>query len=82
MYAAVKDGYLVLFEKDFKRNFVHVRDVADCVLHVMGNAAAMVGNVSIYHLVFIVSLLVAPLVLLMRVNKANKIDTKTLPLGE
>jgi nucleoside-diphosphate-sugar epimerase len=45
VHAAVKDGYLVLFEKDFKRNFVHVRDVADCMLHAMGNAARMVGNV-------------------------------------
>jgi nucleoside-diphosphate-sugar epimerase len=30
--AACENGYLVIFEKDFKRNFVHVRDVADCVL--------------------------------------------------
>lgn len=44
--------------------------------------AAMVGNISIYHLVFVVTLAVAPLVLFMRVNKANKIDTKTLSLGE
>ena len=35
-----KDGYLVIFEKDFKRNFVHVRDVADCMLHAIGNAEA------------------------------------------
>ena len=40
-----KDGYLVIFEKDFKRNFVHVRDVADCVLHVLKNPSAMVGKV-------------------------------------
>ncbi|MDB5308031.1 MAG: rfbE [Gemmataceae bacterium] len=45
VYAAVKDGYLVLFEKDFKRNFVHVRDVADCMLHVIGNARRMTGTV-------------------------------------
>ena len=24
VYAAVTDGYLVIFEKDFKRNFIHV----------------------------------------------------------
>ncbi|MBI4510252.1 MAG: NAD(P)-dependent oxidoreductase [Deltaproteobacteria bacterium] len=30
VFAAVTDGYLVIFEKDFKRNYVHVRDVADC----------------------------------------------------
>ena len=29
VHAAVTDGYLVIFEKDFKRNFVHIRDVAD-----------------------------------------------------
>lgn len=43
-YAAVTDGYLVIFEKDFKRNFVHVRDVADCMRHCVDNAAAMVGR--------------------------------------
>ena len=44
VYAAVKDGYLVIFEKDFKRNFVHVRDVADCMLHVISHAAGMTGR--------------------------------------
>src|SRR5207237_703424 len=28
VHPAVTDRYLVIFEKDFKRNFVHVRDVA------------------------------------------------------
>lgn len=45
VYAAVKEGYLVLFEKEFSRNFVHVRDVADCMLHALGNRERMVGNV-------------------------------------
>lgn len=44
VYAAVKDAYLVLFEKDFKRNFVHVRDVADCFLHALENGPAMSGR--------------------------------------
>ena len=44
VYAALKEGYLVIFEKDFKRNFVHVRDVADGMLHAIRNAAAMTGN--------------------------------------
>jgi nucleoside-diphosphate-sugar epimerase len=44
VHAAVTDGYLVIFEKDFKRNFVHVRDVADCMLHVIGHAAGMTGR--------------------------------------
>lgn len=45
VYAAVKDGYLVLFEKDFKRNFVHVRDVADAMMYALANPAKLVGNV-------------------------------------
>jgi nucleoside-diphosphate-sugar epimerase len=44
VHAAVTDGYLVIFEKDFKRNFVHVRDVADCVVHVLAHAAGMTGR--------------------------------------
>ncbi len=44
VYAAFKEGYLVIFEKDFKRNFVHVRDVADCVLHCIAHADVMKGR--------------------------------------
>jgi nucleoside-diphosphate-sugar epimerase len=44
VYVAINDGYLVIFEKDFKRNFVHVRDVADCVLHCISNSTRMVGQ--------------------------------------
>jgi nucleoside-diphosphate-sugar epimerase len=44
VYAAVKEGYLVIFEKDFKRNFVHIRDVADCMLHAIGHADEMAGK--------------------------------------
>jgi nucleoside-diphosphate-sugar epimerase len=43
-YAAVTDGYLVVFEKDFKRNFVHIRDVADCFLHCIANVETMKGR--------------------------------------
>jgi nucleoside-diphosphate-sugar epimerase len=43
-YAAVTDGYLVLFEKHFKRNFIHIRDVADAFLHAIRNAEAMAGR--------------------------------------
>src|SRR5262249_10863012 len=45
VHAAYKEGYIVLFEKDFKRNFVHVRDVADCFLHAIANAPKMAGRV-------------------------------------
>ena len=44
VYAAVTDGYIVIFEKDFKRNYIHVRDVADCFLHCIKNADKMIGR--------------------------------------
>lgn len=44
VYTALKEGYMVIFEKEFKRNFVHVRDVADCMLHCMANAPRMIGK--------------------------------------
>jgi nucleoside-diphosphate-sugar epimerase len=43
-YAAVTDGYIVIFEKDFKRNYIHVRDVADAFLHCLGHSAKMIGR--------------------------------------
>lgn len=43
VYAAVTNGYLVIFEKDFKRNYVHIRDVADCFLHCINNFEKMAG---------------------------------------
>ena len=44
VYTAVTDGYIVIFEKDFKRNYVHIRDVADCFLHCIRNLGPMVGR--------------------------------------
>jgi nucleoside-diphosphate-sugar epimerase len=44
VHAAVTDRYLVIFEKDFKRNFIHVRDVADCFVHCLANGARMAGR--------------------------------------
>ncbi len=43
-YAAVTDGYLVIFEKDFKRNYVHIRDVADVFLYGIEHAEQMIGR--------------------------------------
>jgi nucleoside-diphosphate-sugar epimerase len=45
VYAARKEGYLVIFEKDFKRNFIHIRDVADCMIHCIAHAERMAGRV-------------------------------------
>jgi nucleoside-diphosphate-sugar epimerase len=44
VYTALNEGYIVIFEKDFKRNYVHVRDVADCMLHCIGQAQKMTGR--------------------------------------
>ena len=44
VYTALNEGYIVIFEKDFKRNYVHVRDVADCMLHCIANASKMTGR--------------------------------------
>jgi nucleoside-diphosphate-sugar epimerase len=44
VYAAVTDRFLVIFEKDFKRNYVHVRDVADCFVHCIANSERMTGR--------------------------------------
>jgi nucleoside-diphosphate-sugar epimerase len=44
VYTAITDGYLVIFEKDFKRNYVHIRDVADCMIYCIQNAEKMAGQ--------------------------------------
>jgi nucleoside-diphosphate-sugar epimerase len=44
VYAAFKDSYIVIFEKEFKRNFVHVRDVADCMLFAIDNRDRLTGQ--------------------------------------
>ena len=44
VHAAVTDGYIVIFEKDFHRNYVHIRDVADCFVHGIRRAEQMVGR--------------------------------------
>ena len=38
---AVRDRFIVLFEADFKRNFLHVRDSADAFLYCLQNFARM-----------------------------------------
>lgn len=44
VYVALNDGYIVIFEKGFKRNFVHIRDVADCFLYCIENFEKMKGR--------------------------------------
>ena len=38
---AVMDGTLVIFEKHFKRNYIHVRDVSRCFVHCIENFEKM-----------------------------------------
>jgi nucleoside-diphosphate-sugar epimerase len=44
-YRAVHDRFVVLFEGDFKRNYIHVRDVARVFMHGIANFDAMRGQI-------------------------------------
>ena len=44
VYAAATDAYLVIFEKDFKRNYIHIRDVADCFVYCLEHPEHMTGR--------------------------------------
>ncbi|MDR0993783.1 MAG: NAD-dependent epimerase/dehydratase family protein [Verrucomicrobiota bacterium] len=43
-YRAVTDRFVVLFEAHFKRNYIHVRDVARAFLHALAHGNAMQGQ--------------------------------------
>jgi nucleoside-diphosphate-sugar epimerase len=45
VYKAMTDKYIVVFEKHFKRNFIHVQDVAGVFLHSLNNYNSMKNNV-------------------------------------
>lgn len=44
VYRAVNDRVVVLFEAHFKRNYIHVRDVARAFMHAMDNFDVMKGR--------------------------------------
>lgn len=44
VYRAVTDGFLVLFQGHFKRNYIHVRDVARAFLHGLARFDSMTGE--------------------------------------
>lgn len=44
-YRAVHDRFVVLFEADFKRNYIHVRDVAGVFLHGLSNFERLRGQI-------------------------------------
>jgi len=43
-YRAVNDRFLIIFEPHFKRNYVHVRDVAKAFMHCLDNFEKMNGE--------------------------------------
>lgn len=45
VYRAVNDRFVVLFEAHFKRNYIHVRDVARAFLHGIARLDAMRGQI-------------------------------------
>jgi nucleoside-diphosphate-sugar epimerase len=44
-YRAVNDGFLVLFESHFKRNYIHIIDVARVFMHAIENYSLMKGQI-------------------------------------
>lgn len=45
VYKALNDGYVVLYEAHFKRNYVHILDVVGAFMHAMDNWDAMRGQI-------------------------------------
>lgn len=45
VYAAVVNRYLIMFEKDFKRTFIHVEDMASSIVFAIEHAGRMAGQV-------------------------------------
>ena len=45
VYKAMTDKYIVVFEKHFKRNFIHIQDVANVFTHALNNYDSMKSNV-------------------------------------
>jgi nucleoside-diphosphate-sugar epimerase len=44
VYRAVNDRFVVLFEADFKRNYIHIRDVARAFIHAIDKFEEMKGR--------------------------------------
>lgn len=45
VYRAIKDGFIVLFESEFKRNYIHIRDVARVFLICISNFKNMKNQI-------------------------------------
>lgn len=48
VYEAIRNKYLIVFEKNFKRNFIHIIDVAKCFDYAINNHSRM--RYSVYNL--------------------------------
>ena len=44
VYKAYKDGYVVLFESHFKRNYIHIRDICDAFIFSINNFDKVKNN--------------------------------------
>ncbi len=44
VYRAFADRFIVLFESHFKRNFIHIRDIASVFIHAINNYNSMKGE--------------------------------------
>ena len=44
VYRAVSDRFIILFESHFKRNYIHIRDIANVFIHGLNNYESMVGE--------------------------------------
>ena len=45
VYKALTDGYIVLFESHFKRNYIHIIDVCSAILHMISNYERLNNNI-------------------------------------
>jgi nucleoside-diphosphate-sugar epimerase len=45
VYRALRDKYIVLFEKNFRRNFIHIKDVAETFVYAIENQKKIIGDV-------------------------------------
>jgi nucleoside-diphosphate-sugar epimerase len=43
-YRAFKDRFIILFEEHFRRNYIHIRDVAKAFLFAIDNSTKMIGE--------------------------------------
>jgi nucleoside-diphosphate-sugar epimerase len=44
MWRAMRQGFLVVFEPEFQRSFIHITDIARCVIHAIENFQSMKGR--------------------------------------